>query len=580
MSFLKLMRTAPGPDGYSFGFYKAAWLVVGQEVTKAVLDLFSMGKLLKQINCTLLALIPKLFDFPEAFNGWIMEFVTSASFSVSINRKPHRFFVGARGLRQEDPLSPYLFVLVMEVLRIGFLQLIEQDMRFTFHWKCETSWVFQLGFADDLLLFFRQTLSRSAPGCEGGNPRRAGILGGSSPDKTNEHINGWDGLALSYAGRVQIIKSVLMALSVYWGSAFILPKGIIKEIEKRLRNFQLKGMGNSGYAKVAWKEVCKLKDEGGQGLRDIDTLNRALMCKKLCEVIRPWGWRKLLRLRHWLRSVVEYRIGDGSTFYLWKDPWHHLGALINKFSLGPITMGLDASIPLCSVIHDGQWYWLMITDREYLEITLMLPQIFGGDDRIVWRFPRSSPTTQDIYLLIMSPGSKVGWTSLLSGSLKIPRHMFILWLAILEKLATTDKPWLSHLCNCVLCNEDMVESHTHLFFRCRYNRRCISSIRQLTRFPWPNRDWARDIDWGTKKWRGKHIINVAYRALLGSCIYHIWKERNMRKFEHEERLPSTLARLIVEDIRYRIISIELASFVRTRALYRQWRISWPIENSA
>ncbi|KAL2240799.1 UNVERIFIED_CONTAM: hypothetical protein Sindi_0721100 [Sesamum indicum] len=43
-------------------------------------------------------------------------------------------------------------------------------------------------------------------------------------------------------------------------------------------------------------------------------------------------------------------------------------------------------------------------------------------------------------------------------------HMFILWLAILEKLATTDKPWLSHLGHCVLCNDDMVESHDHLFF--------------------------------------------------------------------------------------------------------------------
>ncbi|KAL2248279.1 UNVERIFIED_CONTAM: hypothetical protein Sindi_2680200 [Sesamum indicum] len=51
---------APGPDGFSSGFYKAVWPVVGQEVTKAVLDFFTMGKLLKQINNTLLALIPKV----------------------------------------------------------------------------------------------------------------------------------------------------------------------------------------------------------------------------------------------------------------------------------------------------------------------------------------------------------------------------------------------------------------------------------------------------------------------------------------------------------------------------------------
>ncbi|XP_011100881.1 uncharacterized protein LOC105178996 [Sesamum indicum] len=56
---------APGPDGYSSGFFKAAWPVVGQEVTKAVLDFFRTGKLLKQVNSTSLALIPK-----ELFTGY------------------------------------------------------------------------------------------------------------------------------------------------------------------------------------------------------------------------------------------------------------------------------------------------------------------------------------------------------------------------------------------------------------------------------------------------------------------------------------------------------------------------------
>ncbi|KAL2228506.1 UNVERIFIED_CONTAM: hypothetical protein Sindi_1830300 [Sesamum indicum] len=51
---------APGPDGYSSGFFKAAWPVVGEEVTRAVLEFFTIGKLLKQINSTILALIPKV----------------------------------------------------------------------------------------------------------------------------------------------------------------------------------------------------------------------------------------------------------------------------------------------------------------------------------------------------------------------------------------------------------------------------------------------------------------------------------------------------------------------------------------
>ncbi|KAL0300091.1 UNVERIFIED_CONTAM: hypothetical protein Sangu_3140200 [Sesamum angustifolium] len=51
---------APGPDGYSSGFYKAAWPVIGEEVVKAILEFFTTGRLLKQVNTTILALIPKV----------------------------------------------------------------------------------------------------------------------------------------------------------------------------------------------------------------------------------------------------------------------------------------------------------------------------------------------------------------------------------------------------------------------------------------------------------------------------------------------------------------------------------------
>ncbi|KAL2246372.1 UNVERIFIED_CONTAM: hypothetical protein Sindi_2905400 [Sesamum indicum] len=51
---------ALGPDGYSSGFFKAAWRIVGHEVTSVVLDFFTTGRILKQINTTLLALIPKV----------------------------------------------------------------------------------------------------------------------------------------------------------------------------------------------------------------------------------------------------------------------------------------------------------------------------------------------------------------------------------------------------------------------------------------------------------------------------------------------------------------------------------------
>ncbi|KAL0460951.1 UNVERIFIED_CONTAM: (+)-epi-alpha-bisabolol synthase [Sesamum latifolium] len=51
---------APGPDGYSAKFYKAAWPVIGLEVSTAVREFFANGRILKQINATLLTLLPKV----------------------------------------------------------------------------------------------------------------------------------------------------------------------------------------------------------------------------------------------------------------------------------------------------------------------------------------------------------------------------------------------------------------------------------------------------------------------------------------------------------------------------------------
>jgi len=51
---------SPGPDGYGSGFFKEACSVIGHEVTSAVLEFFNNGKLLRQVNSTIISLIPKV----------------------------------------------------------------------------------------------------------------------------------------------------------------------------------------------------------------------------------------------------------------------------------------------------------------------------------------------------------------------------------------------------------------------------------------------------------------------------------------------------------------------------------------
>ncbi|KAL0407814.1 UNVERIFIED_CONTAM: hypothetical protein Sradi_1715800 [Sesamum radiatum] len=97
----------------------------------------------------------RLFGFPERMISWIQECLSTTAYSVSLYGELHDFVKGARSLRQGDPMSPYLFVLAMEVLHLLLLQRVEQSERFQFHWLCKDVDLLSLCFVDDLLIFCR-----------------------------------------------------------------------------------------------------------------------------------------------------------------------------------------------------------------------------------------------------------------------------------------------------------------------------------------------------------------------------------------------------------------------------------------
>ncbi|GJT02461.1 hypothetical protein Tco_0823630 [Tanacetum coccineum] len=242
---------SPGPDGFTAAFFKDTWDIIGSDITKAVCEFFTNGRLLKELNHTILALIPKVnaparvndyrpisccnvlfkciskiianrlkdslkrlispnqsafvpgrsisdnilltqeimhnyhldrgvprcafkvdiqkaydtvdweflrvaligFGFHDRMISWIMECVSTTSFSISINGSLHGFFKGKRGLRQGDPLSPYLFTLVMEVFTLMLHRRVRDSSNFTYHRYCSELELINLCFADDLFLF-------------------------------------------------------------------------------------------------------------------------------------------------------------------------------------------------------------------------------------------------------------------------------------------------------------------------------------------------------------------------------------------------------------------------------------------
>ncbi|GJY65952.1 RNA-directed DNA polymerase, eukaryota, reverse transcriptase zinc-binding domain protein [Tanacetum coccineum] len=261
---------ASGLDGYSSKFFKAAWSVVGRDTYSAVREFFTCGKLL----------------------GEIMVCLTTASFSVCINGKPHGFFKAGRGLRQGDPISPYLFTLVMEVLNLMVIRQVKAEKRFKYHWGCKELKITSLCFVNDLLML-----------CHG-DPISASVLrrgldefcvsSGLRPsmskneaffrnvsDKVIDDIKlvmpfKVGVLPIKYLGvpmmskRLQLISSVLSSMQVYWSSLFIFPIEIYNLINRLFKNFLwTRGESIREMVSVAWKEVCKPKSQGGLGLKPV-----------------------------------------------------------------------------------------------------------------------------------------------------------------------------------------------------------------------------------------------------------------------------------------------------------------------
>ncbi|GKD46635.1 hypothetical protein Tco_1271280 [Tanacetum coccineum] len=153
-------------------------------------------------------------------------------------------------------------------------------------------------------------------------------------DKVKLKVSDWKNRMLSYAGRLQLIASILSSMQVYWASVFIISKSVIKDINKLLKGFLwCQGELSNGKAKVAWKNVCRPKNEGGLGIKDLGQWNEVLMAKHLwniasmkeslwvkwinvfrlkgeriwdvdCEKNSSYGWKQILSLRNKMRNHI------------------------------------------------------------------------------------------------------------------------------------------------------------------------------------------------------------------------------------------------------------------------------------
>ncbi|GKE23399.1 putative RNA-directed DNA polymerase, partial [Tanacetum coccineum] len=123
------------------------------EKTKLLLFKVDFEKAFDCVNWNFLLDVMRQMGFGVKWRNWIASCLSSASISVMINGSPSNEFKRERGLRQDDPLSPLLFLIVAKVLQINILEACNKGLYIrVFIAGCGAN-VSLLQYADDALFF-------------------------------------------------------------------------------------------------------------------------------------------------------------------------------------------------------------------------------------------------------------------------------------------------------------------------------------------------------------------------------------------------------------------------------------------
>ncbi|GJR29960.1 RNA-directed DNA polymerase, eukaryota [Tanacetum coccineum] len=412
---------APGPDGFTFGFFCHFWHLVEKEVQDAVRPISLIGSIYKiiakfltnRLVCVMGGIVNEVqsafiedrqildgpfilnemlswckkrkkqslifkVDFEKAYDSvrwdfldnvlrkfgfgdkwckWIQCCLHSSRGSIIINGSPTDEFQFRKGLKQGDPLSPFLFILIMETLHLSFQRVVDAGM---FHGLKlgGTLNLSHMFYADDAVFvgewsenniatlvhvldcFHKVSglkinmnkskimgthvdhdkVSRAANklGClilkapflylgsyVGGNMNRLKSWD-DIINRVRRRLSNWKMKMLSIGGRLTLVKSVLGSMPIFHMSLFKVPSGILRTLES-IRSQFFNGIDGSKnkVSWVQWSKVLAPKVNGGLGVSSLFALNRGLIFK--------WVWRFVSHDNSlWARVIKAVHGEDGN----------------------------------------------------------------------------------------------------------------------------------------------------------------------------------------------------------------------------------------------------------------------------
>lgn len=319
-----------------------------------------MSKAYDRIEWSFVKEVLGMLGFDEIWISWVMSCIETVSYSFLINGAPQGSVTPSRGLRQGDPLSPYIFILCTEVLSALCAKGQEDGSLPGVRVARTCPAINHLLFADDTMFFCQSkpscvsalmkilatyeavsgqkinpqksaiTFSAKTPAAtrarvkesmeislEGGIGKYLGLpeqfgrrkrdIFGSILDRIRQKAHSWTAKFLSGAGKQVMLKSVLAAMPCYAISCFKLPVSLCRQIQSLLTRFWWDA--NPEKRKmcwVSWDTMALPKYAGGLGFSDIETFNDALLAKI--------GWRLLKNPYSLLAQVLLGKYSRNQSF--------------------------------------------------------------------------------------------------------------------------------------------------------------------------------------------------------------------------------------------------------------------------
>nr|GEW96418.1 RNA-directed DNA polymerase, eukaryota [Tanacetum cinerariifolium] len=393
---------SPGPDGYTFEFFKKYWDFIGSDFSESVEFFFINRSFSRECNSSFVALILKdyLLDVLEGFGfgstwcNWIRGTLSFAKASILVNGSPSKEFFFHRGLKQGDPLAPYLFILVMESLHLSFLRVVEAGLFKGIQLSGPLS-ISHLFNADDVMFIGEWSEGNLkgilnilncfflASGLQI-NIHKSQVLGVGVPRQVVEHavvsigytimqnqfrylgvkvggfmsrhkawediihkirsrLSKWKVNTLSIGGRLTLLKFVLGATPIYSMSIFKVPRGVLKALEA-MRNLFFIGSDHPDrkITWVAWEKVIRALYGA-----NID-VHPSYISSNWCSIVREIQVLKGKGFEFW--SHCKKRIGDGFDTRFWFDLWIGDSPLHIRFHR-LLALELDKEISVADKMH-------------------------------------------------------------------------------------------------------------------------------------------------------------------------------------------------------------------------------------